>query len=400
MSADCKSAGTEVEATATPQNLVTDYCGEFMYEDGDLVCIFAPFGRIRPMATEQGTRWRTYYSLTDHLGNVRAEFVAHDSGQPELVQQTDYYPFGYTLRRNDFGSQHPNRRLFGSKELQDEILAGNTLDWYDFEARMYDPVIGRFLTTDPMAEKYYSLTPYGYCGNNPINAFDIHGDSISIIHDTYFGFRKETLSYYDGSVFYKDGREYSGYVDNYLQSVLDALAELNNTKTGAALISELQNSENMFIIKGGDENGFKPKNSFKSYANIKEIQEITGIFVGSNGSGGTIIWNQTNETSGIDVNGNTTRPAYIGLGHEMAHASDSNKGLLYPSKDYPETNAIYCSQKDGLLKSEWRAVYTENLIRGEANIPLRSHYGVETFGGKNYEIGPRLLTIDNKPINY
>ena len=175
MSADCKSAGTEVEATATPQNLVTDYCGEFMYEDGDLVCIFAPFGRIRPMATEQGTRWRTYYSLTDHLGNVRAEFVAHDSGQPELVQQTDYYPFGYTLRRNDFGSQHPNRRLFGGKELQPETLAGNTLDWYDFEARMYDPLIGRFMTADPLSEKYYLITPYGYCGNNPMNAIDLNG---------------------------------------------------------------------------------------------------------------------------------------------------------------------------------------------------------------------------------
>jgi RHS repeat-associated protein len=109
------------------------------------------------------------------LGNVRAEFAAHDSGQPELVQQADYYPFGYTLRRNDFGSQHPNRRLFGGKELQDETIAGNTLDWYDFEARMYDPVIGRFLTTDPMAEKYYSITPYGYCTNNPINIVDNSG---------------------------------------------------------------------------------------------------------------------------------------------------------------------------------------------------------------------------------
>ena len=161
----------------------TDPSGEFMYEDGDLVCIFAPFGRIRPMATEQGTRWRTYYSLTDHLGNVRAEFVAHDSGQPELVQQTDYYPFGYTLRRNDFGSQHPNRRLFGGKELQPETLAGNTLDWYDFEARMYDPVIGRFLTTDPMAEKYFSLTPYGYCVNNPMNYIDPSGKDVEISID-------------------------------------------------------------------------------------------------------------------------------------------------------------------------------------------------------------------------
>lgn len=165
----------EVEATATPQNLVTDYCGEFMYEDGDLVCIFAPFGRIRPMATEQGTRWRTYYSLTDHLGNVRAEFVAHDSGQPELMQQTDYYPFGYTLRRNDFGSQHPNRRLFGGKELQDETIAGNTLDWYDFEARMYDPLIGRFMTTDAKEEKYCNISPFVYCLNNPTNAIDFDG---------------------------------------------------------------------------------------------------------------------------------------------------------------------------------------------------------------------------------
>lgn len=165
----------EVEASATPQNLTTDYCGEFMYEDNELVCIFAPFGRMRPMKTDQGTQWRAYYSLTDHLGNVRAEFAAHDSGQPELVQQADYYPFGYTLRREDYGSQLPNRRLFGGKELQDETLAGNTLDWYDFEARMYDPLIGRFLTTDFKEEDYFDISPYAYCLNNPINAFDPDG---------------------------------------------------------------------------------------------------------------------------------------------------------------------------------------------------------------------------------
>jgi len=164
-----------------------DYCGEFMYEDNELVCIFAPFGRMRPMKTDQGTQWRTYYSLTDHLGNVRAEFAAHDSGQPELVQQADYYPFGYTLRREDYGSQLPNRRLFGGKEVQDETLAGNTLDWYDFEARMYDPLIGRFHTTDPMAAKYYSITPYGYCVNNPMRFTDPSGmDTLVFSHTGYY----------------------------------------------------------------------------------------------------------------------------------------------------------------------------------------------------------------------
>ncbi len=198
------STGTKlrkkVEASATPQNLTTDYCGEFMYEDNELVCIFAPFGRIRPIMTDQGTRWKIYYSLTDHLGNVRAEFAAHDSGQPELVQQADYYPFGFTLRREDYGSQLPNRRLYGGKELQDETLAGNTLDWYDFEARMYDPLIGRFHTTDPMAEKYFSMTPYGYCGNNPIKYVDPTGNDLEISIDN----EKKTISvranfYYNSS---------------------------------------------------------------------------------------------------------------------------------------------------------------------------------------------------------
>ncbi|KWW28223.1 MAG: cell well associated RhsD protein, partial [bacterium P201] len=79
--------------------------------------------------------------------------------------------------------QLPNRRLYGGKELQDETLAGNTLDWYDFEARMYDPLIGRFLTTDPLAEKYYGITPYGYCGNNPMKYIDPSGKDLEISID-------------------------------------------------------------------------------------------------------------------------------------------------------------------------------------------------------------------------
>ena len=72
----------------------------FLYEDNDLVCIFIPFGRIIPMETTNGTQWRYCYSLTDHQGNVRVEFAAHGGGQAELLQQTDYYPFGYTFHEH------------------------------------------------------------------------------------------------------------------------------------------------------------------------------------------------------------------------------------------------------------------------------------------------------------
>jgi hypothetical protein len=49
------------------------------------------------------------------------------------------------------------------------------LNMYDYGARIYDPVIGRFTTMDPLAEKYYSVSPYAYCGNNPINRTDPTG---------------------------------------------------------------------------------------------------------------------------------------------------------------------------------------------------------------------------------
>jgi len=52
------------------------------------------------------------------------------------------------------------------------------------------------------------------------------------------------------------------------------------------------------------------------------------------------------------------------------------------------------------LKSEWRAVYRENLIRGQAGIPSRAHYGYDIKTGVPPTIGQRLLPPLNLPINY
>ena len=60
---------------------------------------------------------------------------------------------------------------YNGKEL-DQM---NGLNQYDYSARYYDPAIARFTTMDPMAEKYYSVSPYAYCNNNPVNAVDPTG---------------------------------------------------------------------------------------------------------------------------------------------------------------------------------------------------------------------------------
>lgn len=75
-------------------------------------------------------------------------------------------------------ADNPIATCLAARSCRTRTLAGITFGWYDFEARMYDPAIGRFMQTDPMAEKYYWISPYAYCANNPIKFVDPTGEDI------------------------------------------------------------------------------------------------------------------------------------------------------------------------------------------------------------------------------
>jgi RHS repeat-associated protein len=103
------------------------------------------------------------YFITDHLGSTRA--IVNDNG--EVTAQYNYYPFG--RQWEDAGLMaNTNRYTFGGKERQ----ATNRTDYLDFGARMYIDLLGRWFVIDPMAELYYSTSPYAYCLNNPVNYID------------------------------------------------------------------------------------------------------------------------------------------------------------------------------------------------------------------------------------
>ena len=69
---------------------------------------------------------------------------------------------------------------FNGKEKADEIKGdGNS---YDYGARIYDPRLGRWLSTDPLQQKYADLSPYNYCANSPISAKDPDGRVIIFIN--------------------------------------------------------------------------------------------------------------------------------------------------------------------------------------------------------------------------
>jgi hypothetical protein len=188
-----------------------------------------------------------------------------------------------------------------------------------------------------------------------------------------------------------------------LRQTVSALDAIGSTQEGSAFLSELQSSDNHFKIVSSSSNSFVPDNSRASFSNIPEMQSVMGSATGSTGSGGTIYFNPNATTSGFNTAGNRNRPAYVGLAHELFHGRDANQGILYHSSDYtnPITGATYNATYRGLLKSEWRAVYYENILRGQAGIPLRTHYGIqETPGGGYQPTGPRLIDVNNRPVNY
>ena len=49
------------------------------------------------------------------------------------------------------------------------------MPYTDFGARHYSPALRRWLTPDPLSEKYYTSNPCAYCAGDPVNLVDPDG---------------------------------------------------------------------------------------------------------------------------------------------------------------------------------------------------------------------------------
>ena len=169
------------------------YCDNFIYYNGSLNKILVDGGYI----SVSGTTPAYHYYLKDHLGNNRV--VVDASGT--VKQVTHYYPFGGFFGESTGGSYQSYK--YNGKEL--DRMHG--LDWYDYGARHMDGM--RFTTMDPMAESYYHLSPYSYCGGNPVNRIDPTG------MDWYQNSQTSYYTWYDGDGA-REGFTYIGGVGSLL----------------------------------------------------------------------------------------------------------------------------------------------------------------------------------------
>ncbi len=133
--------------------------------DMSLLRVNAPYG------FSDGERFNAY--LYDRQGNV-ARVIRSDYAS--VTQTNSYYPYGLPTQFTN-GEGGGNRYRYGGKELT--TLKG--LNLYDFAARTYAPDLGRFMQPDPSTHDYHWLSPYAYCGGDPVNFVDPTGCSTWVI---------------------------------------------------------------------------------------------------------------------------------------------------------------------------------------------------------------------------
>ncbi len=107
-----------------------------------------------------------HYYIQDYMGNNR--MVVNSDGTIEQV--THYYPYGGVI--GDISTnENVQKYKFEGKEL-DRTFG---LDNYDIHARQYFAMMPSWDRIDPLAEKYYGISPYAYCGGDPVNLGDYDG---------------------------------------------------------------------------------------------------------------------------------------------------------------------------------------------------------------------------------
>ncbi len=111
------------------------------------------------------------------------------------------------------------------------------LNTYDYGARQYNSLVGRWDRIDPLCEKYYSVSPYAYCANNPVSFVDPNGMEIWI-------------SYYDDNDELQKFKYNIGMtceVNNvHAQNIVSNLNAMAQNEDGKSVVESLVNSSSQY----------------------------------------------------------------------------------------------------------------------------------------------------------
>ena len=136
---------------------------------------------------KRSTEQKIGFSI-DHLGNTRVVYEAEWDMETSQVKFNlkgayDYFPYGKILRSYVPGNGYERYLTTGHERDHETISENNAGTGLDNRgARFYDSDVARFLSLDPAAMEYPSLSDYNYVAGNPVMFIDPDGKRI----DDYF----------------------------------------------------------------------------------------------------------------------------------------------------------------------------------------------------------------------
>ena len=311
----------------------TDYVGNVVYENNSPKLLLTDAGYV---SLSDG---KYHYYLKDHQGNNRV--VINQSGTVEEVNH--YYPFGGVFASS--GNVQPYK--YNGKELDRK----NGLDWYDYGARHYDAALGRFLTRDPLANKYWQWSPYAYCLDNPVRYVDPDGRKIVI-----------------GTFWQRLGAALGMKID-FIEKVSKQF-EQNNAASSEikSIYQELEKSDLVFKVLPLSES---PEGSDIGIHVISDTDAVLG-----EGQGATLYYDPDMK---VRADGQPRDPR-IALAHELGHLKDFMDGNVIPV-DKDKFEAGDNAEKAKMVLNERTSLATENEIRKVLGYELREKFFEEDKRG-------------------
>ncbi|AFD06646.1 RHS repeat-associated core domain protein [Solitalea canadensis DSM 3403] len=321
-----------------PKN--TDYIAGIQYRDnGTLDFVQTEEGR----AISTGGSYKYEYNLSDHLGNVRVSF-----DKTGLLQEDEYYAFG--LRKSVFNGSS-NLYLYNGKELQSE------LNQYDYGARFYDPVLGRWNVVDPLSEKMRRHSPYNYAFDNPVRFIDPDGMGPQDIIVNYLnGDNKEQIRLES----IKDIEKLKGVDNGFVQ---DVYKTLNYLKGESVLKDALESDYDVHVQFAKDAANFDDTGGSE---NLKiNYDPSVGLMTVANSEAGK-------SPTDMKQSGKVQSPA-LGFLHELDHFLGWTKDEGISTDKLRNTSDKFYGNKE-----EQRVINgSEKSAAGRLKEPTRTnHYGI------------------------